>query len=137
MPAGRPKLTTADFPEDWKQRVLEDYRTGASDVEIYASYLDICHETFTRLLNEDSEFSETIKKGRKLSEAWWVANGRINLKDKDFNYTGWYMNMKNRFKWADKQDTTLQGVEGGAPIKTDSTIKLAPDEAYMRMLNGR
>lgn len=136
-PGGRPKITPADFPKDWKQRVLEEYKSGASDVEIYASYLDICHETFTRLLNEDSEFSETIKKGRKLSEAWWVANGRINLKDKDFNYTGWYMNMKNRFRWTDRQEQSHGGIEGAPAIKTDNTVKLTPDEAYLRMLNGR
>lgn len=102
--AGRPKLTTGSFPKQWKREILDKYKQGAADIEIYAGYLGICHETFTRLLNEDSIFSETIKNGRALSEAWWIENGRTNLKDRDFNYTGWYMNMKNRFKWADRQD---------------------------------
>lgn len=100
----RPKITVDDFPEGWKQSIVEQYAEGASDVEIYGLYLGICHETFTRMVDEDEAFSETIKRGRALSEAWWVKNGRTNLKDKDFSYTGWYMQMKNRFGWADKQD---------------------------------
>lgn len=103
-PGGRPKITTSDFPNGWQSAIIEQYREGASDVEIYACFLGICHETFTRIIKEDDEFSETIKKGRQLSEAWWVKNGRTNLKDKEFNYTGWYMQMKNRFGWADRQD---------------------------------
>ncbi len=103
----RPKITTEDFPNDWKQSIVEQYAEGASDIEVYGSYLDICHETFTRLINEDDEFSEAIKKGRRLSEAWWVKNGRTNLKDREFNYTGWYMQMKNRFGWKDKTETDI------------------------------
>lgn len=104
MPGGRPPITPSDFPNDWETSIIEQYSEGASDIEIYAGYLGICHETFTRLIKEEPTFSETIKRGRELSNAWWVKSGRTNLKDKDFNYTGWYMNMKNRFGWADKQD---------------------------------
>ena len=53
----------------------------------------------------------TIKYGKLLSEAWWQKEGRINLKESKFNPTLWYMNMKNRFGWRDKQELT--GAKGG------------------------
>ena len=64
------------------------------------------------------------------SKGWWMKQGRANLKDKDFNYTGWYMNMKNRFGWTDRQDTTSNGKELkqttiinlGEGVKPDETI---------------
>ena len=57
-------------------------------------------------MEEEEEFSGTVKRGRQLSASWWEKIGRKNLENKDFSFTGWYMNMKNRFKWKDRHDVT-------------------------------
>jgi hypothetical protein len=105
---GRPQKKVSDLPEDWKETILDLSREGASIVEL-AVELDIARETFYALSERDEEFLDTVKKCKQLCEAWWVRNGRTNLGNKEFSYTGWYMNMKNRFNWADKQETKLSG----------------------------
>jgi hypothetical protein len=130
--AGRPPIQLKDLPADWQEAALIHYSEGGSDIEFYADYLDICHETFTSLINRESLFSETIKRGRAKSESWWVRSGRINLKDKDFSSTLWYMNMKNRFGWCDKNEINHSGrIEN---VKVDFTIEELKAEAEKRGL---
>ena len=78
-------------------------REGASQIEVMAE-IDVCEDTFYRWKNENEEFSESIARGKLLSQAWWERMGRVNLENSKFNYRGWYMNMKNRFHWTDKKD---------------------------------
>jgi len=121
---GRPKESLESLPDNWHEEVLELYSEGAADVEIKALIYEwrnnFSNNLWDRWMEEEQEFWETIKKGRMLSESWWNKSGRKNLKEKDFSYTGWYMNMKNRFGWRDKQETTLQG--GDKPIETIITL---------------
>lgn len=107
-PGGRPKITIADLPKKWREHIIEEMSDGATLGEIYG-WLKIDKETFARLRDEDEEFSETIKEGLLLSEKWWLEVGRTQLRDKNFNYTGWYMNMKNRFGWRDKSEVEHSG----------------------------
>lgn len=97
-----------DFPDNWYDIILNEYSEGASDVEIKALIWSwrksFSNDLWDRWILEEVEFSETIKIGKLLSEAWWKKSGRKNLDNKDFSYTGWYMNMKNRFNWADKKE---------------------------------
>lgn len=118
---GRPKSDIDSLPEDWCQQVIELYREGASDVEIKALIYDwrgsFSNDLWERWMKEEPMFSETIKKGKLLSEAWWTRVGRISLYSKEFNFTGWYMNMKNRFGWKDKTETDVH-VHELPPIPT-------------------
>lgn len=110
---GRPKKPFIPW-DDWEREILYLYENGASDVEIkaliYKKYGSFSNDLWNRWIKEELLFSATIKKGRMLSNAWWEEKGRLGLNRPTFNYTGWYMNMKNRFKWADKKeiDTTVR-----------------------------
>jgi hypothetical protein len=104
--------TKTGAPSKYKPEMLEVIiklmKEGASKVEISAE-IDVSTETMAQWCNPEGEyynkeFSATIKKGLRLSQAWWERKGRVELENKDFSYTGWYMNMKNRFQWADKQE---------------------------------
>jgi len=109
MPAGRPTKYDKSMCED----IIPLMSEGASKCEV-AAKIGISEDTLYRWQREIPEFSEAIKKGEQLSKAWWEEQGRINLKDKDFSPTLWYMNMKNRHGWRDKQEIT--GEDGG-PIQ--------------------
>lgn len=92
--------------------VVELMARGASKFEV-AAEIGVCMDTVTEWQKPENNeaFSAAIKKGEQLSRAWWEKNGRINLENKDFSPTLWYMNMKNRFGWADKQETTNTNIE--------------------------
>jgi len=104
--------------------VIELMREGASQDEVIG-HLDISRETFYRWKEENKDFSDSIKRGVRLSQAWWEREGRTSLRDSKFNYTGWYMNMKNRFKWADKQEVKAQG---DITVLVDTGITRSPGQ---------
>lgn len=101
MPGGRP----TKYKQEMCQTVVKLMSEGASLIEV-AAELGVDQETLHRWKKEEDkkEFSNAIKEGTALSEAWWQRMGRVNLGNGSFSYTGWYMNMKNRFGWADKTE---------------------------------
>ena len=127
----RPTEGIESLPEGWYNEVLSLYKEGAADVEIKALIYEwrgsFSNDLWDRWMIQEKEFSETIKTGRLLSEAWWNKKGRSNLAFKDFSYTGWYMNMKNRFGWKDRQDVTSDDKAIDTKLNI-SIIKTSDDE---------
>lgn len=104
MVAGRPTKYKSEFCD----RVPEFMAVGMSKVEVCAQ-LHIDYTTFLAWQEKHPAFSKSVKKGDELSEAWWMREGREALRDREFNHALWYMNMKNRHGWADKQEAKLDG----------------------------
>jgi len=117
----RPTKYNADFADT----VVTLMKEGASIVEICLE-LNICKQTFYNWCKEHEEFLDSKKKGVDFSEGWWMKKGRLNLENKDFSYTGWYMNMKNRFGWADKTENT-----------THVSIEPNPDAFFDKLLGDK
>jgi len=94
--------------------ILDKMKEGCSITEACA-VIGISRDTLYKWKKKYPLFSDAIKKGEELSLSWWLREGRKNLKDKDFNATLFYMNMKNRHGWADKTES-----------KNDTTLKTEP-----------
>lgn len=106
-------LKKLDLPDGWEMDILAIYADGGNDVEVKAEIRAMrgtfSNDLWDRWMKDEPNFSETIKEGRLLSEAWWNKLARKNLTNKEFNSTLWYMNMKNRFGWTDKVQTEHSG----------------------------
>ena len=112
--------------------------------ESFAADLDCCIDTMYELEKKHPEFSEAKKRGRARSMKFWEklgiagtrGNNKVKMDDgtimelKAFNSGAWIFNMKNRFDWRDKQETT-----GSLEIALrEAIVKAFPDE---KELNGK
>lgn len=124
MPAGRP---TKYRPEMCEQ-ALALLKEGASLCEVAAA-IDVSEETMNVWRNDGAhlEFSEAIQTGLRLSQAWWESKGRVNLENNQFQTGLWYANMKNRFKWADRQEVKTQ---------QDVTVKTRTDVETLKAIGA-
>lgn len=110
----RKKSKTIGRPTEYDSSICADipdfFEHGASKAEL-AKKLGISRQCMNEWEHKHPEFGDAVKRGVENSEAWWINQGRIALRERDFNHVLWYMNMKNRFGWADKQEIT------GSPIQ--------------------
>jgi transposase-like protein len=98
---GRPTL----FKEEYCERAIELLKEGASVEELCLEF-NISNSTIYLWMDQHPCFMDSLKKGREFSKAWWMKKGRTELENGKFSSTLWYMNMKNRFGWADRQEIT-------------------------------
>lgn len=114
------------LPEGWEKVVAVEYSEGASDTEVRAK-LRITESLWQSLYNDPqtSAFREIVDVGRMLAKGWWMRKGRKALHDKSFNQALWYMNMKNRYSWSEKTETTNKLSEDMSADELDEALKNA------------
>ncbi len=96
---------------------------GASKVEV-AAELGITRDTLYEWVGSNEEFSDTIKMGETLSQAWWEKKARLSLDGGQFNTALWFINMKNRFGW---QNTPQTNNQGGEIAQVPFVVNLSPE----------
>ena len=102
---GRP----TKYSKNLCKKLPEMFKNGESVVEVCAA-LGIWKDTFYNWVKEHPDFSDSYKKGLELSEAWWLKLGRAGSAGKTrIQPATWIFNMKNRFKWTDRQETNISG----------------------------
>lgn len=114
---GRPKKTLDDIPSDWKESMLAAYSEGKSNVWVRARLLDcISDDLWYRFIEEEPEFSRTVKAGLSLSQAYWedLSQDSASGTNTAGNATSLIFNMKNRFSddWREKQEIEHTGTLG-------------------------
>ena len=98
---GRP----TKYKSEYCEKVVELMSKGMSKNEVAAN-LGVDQVTLYNWADKHIPFFKAIKRGEQLSLAWWESEGRRSLREKEFNHVLWYMNMKNRHGWRDKQEVT-------------------------------
>lgn len=106
------KIQLMGRPSKYKPEIAEQIiammKEGMSIEEVCLE-LNIAKQTFYNWCDKHVELLDAKKEGVDFAQGWWMKQGRIALRDKDFNATLFYMNMKNRFGWRDRQEIDHSG----------------------------
>jgi len=88
------------------KEMMDMYSAGKSDIQVMKA-LRITKAMFNDYYKKHEPFRRVVDQGRVDSESWWVEQGQLALhSEARFNSTVWQLNMKNRFGWAEKTDST-------------------------------
>ena len=122
---GRPRITLTDLAENWRDVMHSIYNDGGSDAEVKVALAipparAMSNDLWDDLQEREPLFSEAVKEGRQLAEAWWTGAGRKGIfLGKDFNATTYIFNMKNRFlHWRDKHEVQHSADKDAPPVFT-------------------
>jgi hypothetical protein len=102
-------------------------KQGASHREVAASLM-ISRSTYYRWRRNDDDFHDAIEMGYIYSCAWWERQGRVNLRNKNFNYRLWFINMRNRFGWSSRGKGYQRQMGVTRKIQVITETDRAPDE---------
>lgn len=92
---------------------LPDMFKNGEDVAEVATKLGISRQTFYQWLDMFPEFAEAYALGKQHSEAWWSRLGRAGAAGQvQIQPTVWIFNMKNKFGWKDKIETSEEITAG-------------------------
>ena len=103
--AGRPSDYEPRFAQIARELMLE----GASMMEL-GWHLRKSQQCLYEWIEKFPEFGEAVNQSKEFAQGWWMHEARMNIRNKEFNSTLWYMNMKNRFGWVDKQEVKQESI---------------------------
>lgn len=153
-------------PSEYKPEYAEQARKfcllGATDKQL-AEMFEVSEQTINAWKKQHPEFLESIKKGKDVADAevaeslYHRARGYEHPAVKIFGDTKtgsalrvpyveryppdtmagiYWMNNRRRENWKQRHDHEVSGPNKG-PIKTESKVKMTPDQAYLAMLGKR
>lgn len=101
-PGGRP----TDYRPEYCKLLIEHMAKGFS-YETFGAEVDVCKQT-VYTWEKHPEFLDAKKKAFTKCQKFWEQQGTLGLwndpKGESLNSSVWIFNMKNRFKWADRQE---------------------------------
>ena len=114
MPAGRP---TKYQPEYCQETI--DYLAQGKSVTQLSARIGVSKSTIYLWAEQNSEFSDALRAGQELSEAYWEGELVDMMRDRDVNAPLVKLYFANRFGWSDRQahDHTTKGEKIQAPIQ--------------------
>ncbi len=131
-------MTSADFPNKWQDFILhgmgEEGWVLKETIAFLAKHMKkrgFNYKIHARMMKDDEEYKDIIDEGRMLAEAWWIRQGRENLKNRDFNNTNWIFTMKASWGWNDRPVTQTNEASpfGDVIEKTELLEKFKPIQA--------
>lgn len=97
-------------------------------IEAFAGHIGVSKQTVYNWQTDHQEFLDAVKVAQSRCQEYWEKIGMngmlgLQLKDKDgkpivtknFNAVMWIFNMKNRFRWTDRNDVTSDGEKIDGP----------------------
>lgn len=121
-----PKNVTGVLPENWEETAYGLFEQGASALEVFTEF-GFTAGQHAALRKNNTDYDVCFDTGKYISQAWWERQGRMNVNNKQFNATVWYMNMKNKFGW---RDTPLDPTKKNSSVLTDRLAEAENIEKY-------
>tara|TARA_R110000787_G_C13060968_1_gene407761 strand:+ start:17 stop:400 length:384 start_codon:yes stop_codon:yes gene_type:complete len=117
-PVGRP----TKYKPEYCQTLIDHMESGLS-YECFAGVISVSKQTLYDWEKVNPEFIDAKKIGLGKAQLYWEKVGNAGMymggKDNPFNSTIWIFNMKNRFNWRDKQETTHDITEEAKKLVID------------------
>lgn len=89
--------------------MLIDHMAKGYSYESFAGLIGVCKQTIYSF-EKYQEYLDSKKVAFEKNRLFWEKAGITGMfmggKDNPFNSTVWVFNMKNRFNWSDKKETT-------------------------------
>lgn len=112
------------------KQVIDMYKQGYTNVEV-AEELELTKREFTKLCQTNTFFRELVERGNDIAEAWNERQGRLALRDRDFNTAVWKARMGQHFGWSDRIEQNTRQLSVTAEMTREELLKriqsLAPE----------